>query len=74
MPRGARIDYPGAFHHVIGRGIEQRAIFQGEADKQSFQRRLHEQLSKSNMQCYAWCLVDKQFHLLLQIGKKERVI
>ncbi len=27
MPRQARIDIPGALHHIIGRGIERRLIF-----------------------------------------------
>jgi hypothetical protein len=27
MPRGPRLDYPGALHHVIDRGIERRRIF-----------------------------------------------
>ena len=28
MPRTARINAPGALHHIIARGIEQRKIFQ----------------------------------------------
>jgi hypothetical protein len=28
MPRKARIDTPGALHHIIAKGIEQRKIFQ----------------------------------------------
>jgi len=44
MPRQARIDYPGALHHVIGRGIERRAIFQEEADKEAFLQRIKNQL------------------------------
>jgi hypothetical protein len=27
MPRKARIDSPGAVHHIISRGIERRSIF-----------------------------------------------
>jgi len=27
MPRKARIDAPGALHHIIIRGIERKAIF-----------------------------------------------
>jgi len=27
MPRGSRLDAAGAVHHVMGRGIEGRAIF-----------------------------------------------
>jgi REP element-mobilizing transposase RayT len=60
MPREARIDYPGALHHVIGRGIERRDIFK--------EKTLKSILSRSNMQCYAWCVMDNHFHLLLLTG------
>ena len=39
MPRQARIDYPGALHHIIGRGIERRSIFKKDKDKVEFLRR-----------------------------------
>ncbi len=32
MPRKARIDAPGALHHVMVRGIERRKIFQDDKD------------------------------------------
>jgi len=68
MPRRARIDYPGALHHVIGRGIERKFIFNQDKDKCEFQRRLTDNLTKSSMQCYAWCIMGNHFHLLLQTG------
>ncbi len=30
MPRKARIDAPGALHHIMIRGIELKAIFKGK--------------------------------------------
>jgi hypothetical protein len=33
MPRKARIDAPGALHHIIARGIERRAIFTDNDDR-----------------------------------------
>ena len=32
MPRKARIDAPGALHHIIVRGIERRRIFSDDGD------------------------------------------
>ncbi len=69
MPRQARIDYPGGLHHVISRGIERKAIFQEEADKEAFLKRIKDQLAKSSMQSYAWCIMGNHFHLLLQTGR-----
>ncbi len=34
MPRKARIDAPGAVHHVIGRGINRQEIFSDKKDYQ----------------------------------------
>ena len=69
MPRQARIDYPGALNHIIGRGIERRAIFKKEADKSLFLKIIQKQLSKSSVQIYAWCIMDNHFHILLETGK-----
>jgi len=33
MPRKARIDAPGALHHIIVRGIERRKIFYDDNDR-----------------------------------------
>jgi putative transposase len=36
MPRNARIDAPGALHHIIVRGIERRKIFKDDTDRNNF--------------------------------------
>jgi putative transposase len=33
MPRRARIDAPGALHHIIIRGIERQVVFRNTADR-----------------------------------------
>ncbi len=40
MPRKARIDAPGALHHIIIREIERKAIFKDNADRVNFFERL----------------------------------
>ena len=40
MPRKARIDAPGALHHIIVRGIERRRIFSNDQDRDNFIERL----------------------------------
>jgi hypothetical protein len=40
MPRKARIDAPGALHHIITRGIEKRDIFWDDYDRNNFLERL----------------------------------
>jgi putative transposase len=68
MPRKARIDAPGALHHIIARGIEKRKIFKDHADRQNFMVRLGEILRDSETPCYAWALMPNHFHLLLKTG------
>ena len=40
MPRQARIDAPGALQHITIRGIERKAIFRNETDREDFIDRL----------------------------------
>jgi putative transposase len=68
MPRKARVDAPGALHHIICRGIERRKIFIDDADKNNLVARLGRVISESQTPCYAWALIDNHFHLLLKTG------
>ncbi len=68
MPRKARIDAPGALHHVIARGIERRIIFTDNADCDDFLERLESLVSETHTSCYAWSLVRNHLHLLLKTG------
>ena len=68
MPRQARIDAPGAVHHIIIRGIEQTAIFVDDQDRENFIQRLSELIAESQTPCYAWALMSTHAHLLLRTG------
>jgi REP element-mobilizing transposase RayT len=68
MPRQARIDAPGALHHIIIRGIERKAIFKDSADRANFLKRLALILSETDTICYAWVLMRNHVHLLLKTG------
>ena len=68
MPRKARIDAPGAIHHIIIRGIEKRAIFKDDRDRHGFIVRLAGLLEETTTPCYAWALMDNHVHLLLRTG------
>jgi putative transposase len=68
MPRKARIDAPGAEHHIMARGIERRKIFRNDDDRNEFLERLEFILSETHTLCYAWALIPNHFHLLLKSG------
>ena len=40
MPRKARIDAPGALHHIVARGIDRRSIFEDDTDCKDFLNRV----------------------------------
>ena len=62
-PRKARIDAPGALHHIICRGIERRRIYRDDSDRQDFLNRLGLILSEPRKTCYAWVFLPNPFHL-----------
>jgi REP element-mobilizing transposase RayT len=66
MPRGPRVDFPGAVHHVYARGIEKRPIYIDDVDRRSFLDRIGKNLPKWGVRCLAWSLMPNHFHLLLQ--------
>ncbi|MEN6441405.1 MAG: transposase, partial [Syntrophobacter sp.] len=68
MPRHARIDAPGALHHIISRGLERREIFRDAGDCDDFLHRLGKIVQESHTRCYAWGLIPNHFHLLLKTG------
>ena len=68
MPRKARIDAPGALHHIIIRGIERKAIFKDGSDRENFLDRLGALVSESKTACYGWVLMTNHVHLLLKTG------
>jgi REP element-mobilizing transposase RayT len=68
MPRKARIDAPGALHHIICRGIERRKIFLDDSDRDHFVQRLGRVISETQTPCYAWAIIPNHFHLLLKTG------
>jgi len=68
MPRKARIDVPGALHHIIVRGIDRCAIFVDDHDYDQYLERLDLVLTDTETPCYAWALIPNHFHLLLKTG------
>lgn len=57
MPRKARIDAPGALHHIIIRGIERKPIFKDSQDYNNFLNRLGNVLADTETPCFAWVLM-----------------
>jgi hypothetical protein len=52
MPRKARIDAPGALHHIIVRRIERRRIFSDVQNRDNFVERLGDILTETQTYCF----------------------
>ena len=68
MSRKARIDAPGALHHIVVRGIERRAIFEDDKDREDFLDRLSNLLPETETPRYARALMTNHVHLFLRTG------
>jgi putative transposase len=68
MPRQARIDAPGALHHIMIRGMEGNNIFRDNKDRDDFISRLESILIDTSTPCYAWTLMSNHIHLLIRTG------
>ncbi len=66
MPRGPRLDAPGALHHVMVRGIERRPLFHDDTDRADFVARLAEVVRRTGLILLAWALLPNHLHLLVR--------
>jgi REP element-mobilizing transposase RayT len=70
MPRKARLDVPGALHHIMVRGINKSAIFDDDQDRQKFLERLGNNIVEAKCSIYAWVLMTNHVHILFKSGGK----
>jgi putative transposase len=61
MPRLARLDAPGVFHHVMMRSIERRKIFRNNKDRENFLNSLGTLLPETQTTCCGWTLIPNHY-------------
>ncbi len=66
MPRAARRDEAGAWHHVMGRGIAKRTIFECREDFRYFQSLLARVMRRGLLEVHLFALLQTHFHLLVR--------
>jgi putative transposase len=66
MSRPLRIQYPGAWYHVMNRGRRHEVIFPGREDCQRFLELLQTGSTMWNVRIAAFCLMPNHYHLLVQ--------
>ena len=69
MARKPRVEYAGAFYHVICRGNQRQAIFRSDADREYYLERLEDYRRRYGCNVYAYVLMSNHVHLLIETGK-----
>ncbi|MBI5234030.1 MAG: transposase [Deltaproteobacteria bacterium] len=70
MPRQARLDMPGALHHIMVRGLNKTDIFIDDQDKEQFLQRLGDNIIEGKCLVFAWTLMDNHVHILFRSGQQ----
>lgn len=73
MARSIRIEFPGAFYHVMARGNRRENIFLDEEDRVFFLRTLEEACGMTGWRVHAWVLMGNHYHLLIETPEANLV-
>ena len=66
MARPLRIEYPGAFYHIINRGIAGEAIYADDNDRRKFLEYLETAVKRYTIMIHAYCLMTTHYHLIVE--------
>jgi len=66
MARPLSVEFPGAVYHTTARGNACQAIVADDDERRRFVGLLGREVSQQRWACYAWCLTDNHYHLLIE--------
>ncbi len=73
MARNVRIEYPGAFYHVMARGNRRQPIFLDDDDRRFWLTALGEVCGRTGWLVHAWLLLDNHYHLFVETPEANLV-
>lgn len=73
MPRSLRIEFPGAFYHVMARGNRRETIFHDDDDRRFFLATLSEACAMTGWRVHAWVLMGNHYHLFIETPEPNLV-
>jgi len=73
MARPLRLQFPGALYHITARGNARADIVADDHDRQAFVDTLAREIGQQGWRCYAWCLMDNHYHLLVETPEANLV-
>jgi REP element-mobilizing transposase RayT len=66
MARATRVDFPGAWYHVLNRGTERRAIFRSTRCCEKFIELLSSLPERFGVRLHGYALMGNHYHLQLE--------
>jgi putative transposase len=69
MARKPRVEFEGAFYHVIVRGNQRQEIFADERDRVTYLARIEHYRERYGFSLYAFVLMPNHVHLLIETKK-----
>lgn len=66
MARPLRIEYPGAFYHVMNRGLERRQVFTDSSEYREFLGLLAYVHQRYQLKVHSYCLMPNHYHLYVE--------
>ena len=69
MPRSLRLQFEGAFYHVISRGVDKSLIFHDQNDYKKFISFLRIFCIEFDAVIHSYCLMSNHIHLLVETKK-----
>lgn len=73
MARPLRLEFAGALYHVTARGNARQRIYLDDADRHAFLELLGKEIAQQGWRCYAYCLMDNHYHLLIETPEPNLV-
>jgi REP element-mobilizing transposase RayT len=73
VARAVRIEYGGAFYHVMARGNRRERIFRNEADRLLFYQTPGEACERTGWRVHAWVLMSNHYHLMVETPEANLV-
>lgn len=68
MARKRRIDFEGAWHHVMNRGIAHRRLFESVRDIRYFVSLVAREHRRGSFEIHAYCILSNHVHFLVRSG------
>jgi REP element-mobilizing transposase RayT len=66
MARPLRVEYPGAFYHVIHRGNAGEPIFRSKRDRERFLENVEKAVERFGIKVHTYCLMTNHYHFLVE--------